>query len=153
MVDPVSFTSQTPRFGLPMLFSGQAQKEFYLNEAHALIDGLLHPIVEGISSTASQAPQPGECWIVSDTPDAEWAGHEGDIACFQSGMWLFANAVEGMRAFDRSTGNALYYRNGWSAAEPVTIPQDGTTVDAEARTAIQQLVEALVTAGILPATA
>jgi len=152
MTDPVNFTSQTPRFGLPILFSGQAQKEFYLNEAHALIDSLMHPVVEGTFETAPEDPQPGECWIVGDDANGDWFDHGGEIACFQSGMWLFGKPVDGMRIFDRSTGTMLFYRNGWAGVAPVHLAEGGATVDAEARAAIAQLVQALTTAGLFPAS-
>ena len=36
----------TPRWGLPLLFAGQAQKEIFHNEALMLVDALLHGRVE-----------------------------------------------------------------------------------------------------------
>jgi hypothetical protein len=35
MSDPLTFENSSPRFGLPFLYVGQAQKEFYVNEALA----------------------------------------------------------------------------------------------------------------------
>jgi hypothetical protein len=151
MNEPISFTSQTPRFGLPILFSGQAQKEFYLNEAHALIDSLMHPVVEGESATPPDAPLPGECWIIGEGAEGAWLGHAGEIACHQSGMWLFAKPVHGMRVFSRAAGSLLFYRDGWSVPESIEVPDGGATVDAEARAAIGELILALKTAGVLPA--
>lgn len=34
MTEPVVFTSASPRFAIPLLFAGQAQKEVFVNEAH-----------------------------------------------------------------------------------------------------------------------
>lgn len=148
MTQPISLDSKSPRFGLPLLFAGQAQKDFYINEAHALIDALLHPVVEGTAAAPPEQPAKGSCWIVAATPSAEWIDRADQIACFQSGTWLFASPSEGMRVFDRSAGIEKRYRDGWHAPTSIATPAGGATVDAEARAAIAELIEALSTMGL-----
>jgi hypothetical protein len=53
-----------------------------------------------------------------------------------------------MRVFDRSTGQSVLYRGGWQRPPVPAAASGGTTVDAEARTAIADLVSALTQAGI-----
>ena len=60
MTDPVDFGSMTPRFELPLLFAAQAQKEFFVNEAHSLVDALLHPVVKGTTPTPPVRVEPVE---------------------------------------------------------------------------------------------
>ena len=151
MTDPISFPSATPRYSLPRLFSGQAQKEFYVNEAHALTDALLHAACEGETATPPATPVDGECWLVASAATGEWAGEDGKLACRQSGTWLFASPSQGMRLFDSSTGQVLLYRGGWERPATPAEPSGGSTVDAEARTAISGLIAALVEAGVFPA--
>jgi len=151
MADPISFTSTSPRFGLPFLFPGQAQKEFFVNEAHALADLLLHPAIEGEDAVAPTDPSDGECWLVAAGAGGEWTGHDGELACYQSCNWIFATPRDGMTVLDQAAGQLRRYADGWQMASPVAEPSGGATVDTEARAAITGLIAALVAAGILPA--
>jgi hypothetical protein len=57
-----------------------------------------------------------------------------------------------MRVFDKSTGQVLLFRGGWQRPAAPTAPSSGAVVDAEARTAIADLVTALIEAGIFPSS-
>ena len=151
MSEPISFASTTPRLQLPNLFPAQAQKELTINEAFALIDALVHAVVEGEADSPPPAPEDGECWIVGDNPSGEWALYPATLACRQAGVWLFAVPPKGMTAFDRSSGRAIRYLDGWQAAADVPPPAGGATVDSEARAAIDGVIGALRSAGILAA--
>ncbi len=148
MSDPVTFTSATPRHALPLLFAGQAQKELTVNEAHALADALLHPAVEGEATDPPAAPDEGESWLVGTGATGDWTGGEGKLACREAGNWLFVAPRDGMSVLDRSSGQRILYLDGWQRAVPPAEPTGGTTADAEARTAIAGLIEALRVAGV-----
>ncbi|MEO6388746.1 MAG: DUF2793 domain-containing protein [Croceibacterium sp.] len=151
MSDPIAFTSASPRHGLPLLFAGQAQKEFFVNEAHALIDTLLHPAIEGELAAPPTSPEAGQCWLVAPAASGDWTGKEDCLASFQAGTWVFAAPRDGMRLFDRATRQDMRYHGGWQRAIAPVTPSGGTTTDDEARTAIGQLIAALVAGGLLPA--
>lgn len=151
MTEPFATSPATARFRLPYLYAAQSQKEFFINEAYSLIDALLHPVVEGLSDIPPAEPKEGECWIVDTEPTAAWAQHAGQIACFQAGSWLFANAAEGMSVFDRSSATDLKFTGEWTYPPQIQLGESGAVVDAEARQAITALISALVTQGILRA--
>ena len=54
--------------------------------------------------------------------------------------------------FDKAAGQAALYYGEWLRASAPESPDGGTTIDAEARAAIDNLVETLRLAGILPRT-
>ncbi len=150
MTDPIQFPATTPRHGLPLLFAGQSQKEFFINDALSGCDALLHPLIEGEVTTPPVDPADDSCWLVATGAGGAFAGQAGCLAFRQSGEWTFAPPRDGMRAFDRSTGQFLLYVGGWRRELRLESPAGGQTVDFEARTAIDQLIAVLQRCGILP---
>ena len=150
MTDPITYESATARFALPYLFAGQAQKEVFVNEAHALIDSLLHCAVEGTISMPPASPAEGQAWIVGAAPSGAWLGKAGHLAVRQNGSWTFVPPKDGLRVLDRSSGQQLRFAGQWRAPSVPAAPAGGATVDAEARSAILALVSALREAGIFP---
>lgn len=150
MTDPVSFAFTSPRFALPLLFAGQAQKEFTVNEALALTDALLHLAVAGEAASPPVAPTDGDCWLVHASATGDWTGYGGHIACRQSGTWLHIAPRDGLRAYNRAAAQDWFYAGGWHTATAVAAPTGGTTIDSEARTAIAGILAALSAARIIP---
>lgn len=152
MTDPIIFDSATPRFGLPLLFVGQAQKEAHVNEAHMIADAIMHCAIAGQASTPPASPAEGECWLVGDDAIGAWTGQSGKVASHHGGNWLFIAPSPGMRVFNRATGQDLRYNQGWLSPEAPPAPSGGTTIDAEARSAIEALIIRLREAGVFAAS-
>ena len=134
------------------MLAGQAQKEFFINQAFAMIDALLAMSVEASLSTPPTSPTEGFCYRVVGPGAQDWADRDDHIAFQIGGAWHFAAPIEGMRIFDRDAGVSLRFRSGWqSAAEPGAV-SGGTVVDVEARQGLSELTEALRIAGIFPET-
>jgi hypothetical protein len=150
MSDPIQFDTASPRFALPLLWSGQAQKEFYVNEAHALTDALLHCAIEGEAAAPPATPVEGTNWLVSASPSGAWSGQAGKLACRQAGNWLFVTPRDGMRLLDRANGQEIRYFSGWQTPARPAAPSGGTTIDAEARSAIAAILATMEMAGIVP---
>ena len=150
MADPITFPSTTTNFEFPLLFSGQAQKEFFLNQSISLIDAMLAATAVQTIGSPPASPTEGECYIVDPTPSGDWAGHQDQIAIRIGGDWHFVPPHDGMSVFDQDAGVTKHYDGGWVAASQVAQPTGGSSVDAEARAAISALLGELRKLGILP---
>lgn len=139
------------RFALPLLAAAQAQKEITHNEALALLDGLIHPVLVSDSEAAPPLDAaPGQGWIVAAGASGAWTGHEGRIALMTGGGWRFIAPVEGMQVW-LSDARATFVGGGWSAPPAYAGPTGGAVVDAEARNALSTLAAALAMAGLIVA--
>ncbi|WP_247712794.1 DUF2793 domain-containing protein [Qipengyuania intermedia] len=109
---------------------------------------LLNPVVEGILSVPPAEPTSGACYIVGEQPTDEWAGLADAIAGWIDGQWTFASPSPGLAVHEKSSGTSLLYSNGWQRLEAPTTPSGGDVVDAQARTAIEELVALLRQRGL-----
>lgn len=160
----------TPRWDMPLLFAGQAQKEIFHNEALARIDMLLHAMVESAEvGSPPAAPEPGQGWIVASPANGAWAGKVGQIVFWSEGGWRFIAPRRGLSldvrdlgyrfVFDgedwkaasvRSDGVYIDNRKIVGAQQPaIAAPDGGGVVDAEARSTIVALLTTLRTHGLI----
>ncbi|AXB77834.1 DUF2793 domain-containing protein [Novosphingobium sp. P6W] len=150
MTDALMFASATPRFALPLLHTGQAQKEIFVNEALALADTLLHCAVAGESASPPENPVDDEAWLIGTGASGEWQGRDGEIAMRRGTAWAFVRPRDGMRVLDISAGCEMLFFGSWRKASLLVEPLGGSIVDGEARAAINDLIAALQALGILP---
>lgn len=149
MSDPIQFETVTPRFALPLLFAGQAQKEFFVNEALLRADLLLHCVVEGRTQTPPAAPTAGQAWLVGEAPEGAFVGHGDAIAGWTNDGWRFVAPRDGLRVFDRSEICFRLYSAGWRLPASPAPATGGAVVDTEARAAIASILGALAEAGLV----
>lgn len=162
----------TPRWSLPLLFAGQAQKEVIHNEALVRIDALLHGRAESADvASPPSAPMIGQCWIVAAGASGEWTGHVGDVACWSEGGWRFVPPRAGLVIDIADRGHAMTYGvAGWrdgavrdygfhvagqkvvgSRQAAIADPDGGAIIDAESRSSIAAILTALSAHGLIAA--
>jgi Protein of unknown function (DUF2793) len=162
--------SATPRLALPFLIPGQAQKELFHNEALQSLDILVAAAVEAMpTATPPASPVIGNCYIIAGGPTGAWSGHAQQLAGYTSGGWRFLAPRDGMTALVRSNGKTAVYAGGlWeigtlhaskvmidglkvlgARAAAIGGPASGSTVDAEARTAIGLILAAMRAHGLI----
>lgn len=149
MSEPISFPGSTPNVGLPLLVPGQAQKEFFVNQALCLLDALQPRAVKASQAVPPASPSEGECYRVTAPAIGAWLGREDCVAIWIAGDWQFIAPLAGMNVFDRSASHVIVYRSEWKRGEAPLLATGGNVVDAEARAAIGALVDGLKSIGLL----
>ena len=150
MTAPISFPSTTKHVSLPLLFAGQAQKEFFINESLSVIDALLPSIVAGSLAAPPAQSEEGSIFRITAGATLEWAGHDDELAIQIGGEWRFVTPFEGMTVFDQTNGVLLHFRSGWQSASSPNEPSGGAVIDTEARQMLSELVNSLRMLGVFP---
>lgn len=162
-------TERSARHLLPFILPGQAQKEAFHNEALAAIDGLLHPAAEGFAAIPPAHPESGQAWLVAAGAGGAWAGHDQALAVATDGGWRFHPPRVGMAIWDSSAGlvrrwTGTAWSEGSVAASALMVggqqvvasrqpavpsPSGGTTIDVEARAALEAIIVTLKSHGLI----
>lgn len=145
---PIAFSSATSNIGLPLLVAGQAQKEFFVNQALAILDSLSPRAVLASLPAPPASAVDGDCYLITAPAMQAWEGCENHLALRIGGDWHFVPPREGMRLYDRAADRSLFFRSDWHSAATSTVPEGGTVVDVEARVAIGAIISALRDIGI-----
>lgn len=150
MSQSFAFVDKTTNYALPLLFPGQTQKEFFVNQAFTMLDTLLQASVSASQSSPPPMPSEGQAYRIVSPANGEWSEHADFIALWIGGEWSFVPPVDGMRIYDRGASQILLYHAQWRSASPPTIPQGGGTVDAEARATLVEVVGILRELRLIP---
>lgn len=163
-------SEETPRFGLPFIVPGQAQKELFHNEALTAIDLLLQAAVEGpVPINPPALPTPGQCWIVGLMATEAWTGKQNQLAMWTDAGWRFALPAAGTSVWDKAAGHAKRWNGAaWSSGEldcsglridnqqvvgarqsAIASPSGGTIIDVEARAAMEIIIATLMSHGLI----
>jgi hypothetical protein len=135
-----------------------------------LLDCAVAPCVEGVGDNAPPASSAvGIAYVVGTAPTGAWAGKAGNVATMTEGGWRFLNPADGLSVVIRASGIRAEYRSGaWemgvvradgleiggeqvvsTQAAAIAAPAGGTTIDTEARSAIDQILGALRHHGLI----
>lgn len=160
----------TERLKLPLLAVAQAQKEMTHNEALALLDVAVQPVVQSIGpANVPTTPVAGQCWIVGAAPAIEWAGQSGALAAWTAGGWRFIAPFEGMAIWSIADGTtARRLGSTWVVGQvtatkisiggqqvvgprrpTIATPAGGSVVDLQVRTALVAVLETLASHGLI----
>ena len=136
-------TTTTPRLDLPFIEAAQAQKHVTHNAALEVLDLVTQLCVQDFDATTPpDAPVEGQVWALGAGPTGDWAGHDGQLAAWSGGGWLFVTPGSGWRAFglvddslralrDTATGPAWLPVAGADQGDIDTLPRLGLNATAD----------------------
>lgn len=161
--------ASTPRLDIPYILASQSQKAVTHNAALNRLDMLVQTIVKDRDLSAPPgSPAEGEVWIVASAATGDWAGQENSLAQYIGGGWFFMSPAPGFRAYVEDEAlSVIFHGSGWSAVLQISALQiggdqvvgtraaaiadasGGATVDTEARVALNALLSAIRSHGLI----
>ncbi|WP_370207589.1 DUF2793 domain-containing protein [Pararhodobacter marinus] len=88
----------SPNLSLPYLQASQAQKHVTHNAALEALDLIVQLVLQSFSQTTPPlAPDEGQVWAVGNGAVNDWVGHDGELAAWSNGGWLFITPRPGWR--------------------------------------------------------
>jgi len=135
--------TETTHLALPYLAAAQAQKHVTHNEALTRLDAVVQIAVLDTTATAPPgSPEEGDRHVVADGATGAWEDHDGEIAAFVDGAWLFIAPEAGWIVFDIAGEAVLVRHDGaWVAIGtflgPVTRLGVNTSADDTNRLAVR----------------
>lgn len=125
MSSPSSIVDSSARLGLPYIIASQAQKHLTHNEALAILETLVQPVVSDIAaSTPPTDPAEGDCVVVGQGASGPFTGKDGMIAAWIGATWHFHAPQIGWAVVRGSDGQMFVFgASGW-ATSPAPAIQD-----------------------------
>lgn len=136
--------SESPHLGLSYLAPAQAQKHVTVNETFRRLDALVQLGALDRTADPPSNPAEGDRHIVAAAATGAWAGHDGAIAAFLDGVWVFVSPKPGWLAYVAAEGALLVFLGeAWVGALAALASLDdlerlgiGATADATNRLAV-----------------
>jgi len=103
----------SPNLNLPYLQAAQAQKHVTHNEALERLDLIVQLTVQSFAETTPPlTPLEGQVWAIGPGAVNDWSGHDGALAAWANGGWLFVTPRAGWRAVS-GTEHRIWDGAGW----------------------------------------
>ncbi|MFN3845013.1 MAG: DUF2793 domain-containing protein [Paracoccaceae bacterium] len=130
----------TPNLVMPYIMQAQAQKHVTHNEALLVLDATVQLCLEAVGENEPPTtPQDGQTWAIGPEPTDRWIGHAGQLAMRAAAGWIYVDAKNGWRAWDRSSNTLRIWREGSWGPLPMSDLDGlgiGTAFDATNRLAV-----------------
>ena len=163
--------STSPDLGIPFIAEQQVEPEVTHNSAIVVMSALLKGVINATTNTPPVSPTAGDAYIIGGSPTGAWNGKAKKIAIFYNGGWLYIPGVddngsqiamgarqEGMTIYDQNiNGLQVFDGTNWQARylleaakqAAVADATGGSTVDTEARAALNSLLAKCRTLGLI----
>lgn len=146
--------SETPHLALPYLAAAQAQKHVTHNEALSRLDAIVQLAVHDATlAEPPPGPDEGDRFIVAADATGAWEGHDGDVAAWMDGAWLFLLPHPGWIAYDEAGDSVLVHAGSdWVAIGSLlgAVPRLGINTEADDTNRLAVRAEAALFAAVAP---